>query len=398
MAILVLDMFEVDDMPIQEWFQGCDEEVYIFTRAEVVDDYKKVGFSNVKGFKSYSNNSIIELETLELMKEKNIDKIFICDERDVIRGAKLRERFNIKGQSYESALAYRNKVIMKSYLVNHGLKVPPFMEIKSVYDVLKFVEIHGYPIIIKPIDLYAAINTVIIYSYNQLKEYCSEHELNNMMVEKYMQAEMVSCNGLIVNDKLNFICTTKYLKPRINYNDYLTAVTIPSDQSESILAEEYCKKVIKVLPSVGTSVFHSEIFIENGECYLCEIASRPAGGGITESVKCSYGIDLYKEWAQATFLKNYEFPKISDFRYSGSIIIPKKNGIIKKMVNSFPYEWVVEYRPMVKEGERIEDSKRNGDRVGTAIIVAESEELLLDRFVQIKKFVETNMIIEENAI
>jgi len=394
MAILIFDRFSIKNRPLNKWFLDCKEPMYVFTVSNHVEEYKNAGFLNVVGFENYDNDAYIELSVLELSEKVKIEKIFVCDERDIIRAANFRQYLNIDGQSYESALAYRNKVMMKTILACNGIKVPPFKKITNAKDILDFIELHAYPILIKPVDLYASINIEKINCYDDLKSFCNRIGLKNMMVERFVDAKMVSCNGLVINNKIEFISTTIYFEPRLQYQDYMITITIPSNDSFTDLVEAYCRDVIQTLPHLETSVFHSEIFVENSECSLCEIASRPAGGGISDSIRHSYGIDFYEELAKATYNADYKLPKYHFKQLSGCLTIPKKKGTVQQMIDRLPYSWVVEYYSQVKKGDIIDNSQENGDRLALVIIVGEDMEQLLLRFDIIKKFFEENMLID----
>jgi phosphoribosylaminoimidazole carboxylase (NCAIR synthetase) len=47
------------------------------------------------------------------------------------------------GQTIESALRYRDKVIMKEVLLEAGIRVPVFSAVESAQDIIEFYEKHG---------------------------------------------------------------------------------------------------------------------------------------------------------------------------------------------------------------------------------------------------------------
>ena len=49
-----------------------------------------------------------------------------------------------------SALEYRDKVIMKNKLNQHNIKTPLYAPIESSVDLIAFIQKYGYPVVLKP--------------------------------------------------------------------------------------------------------------------------------------------------------------------------------------------------------------------------------------------------------
>ena len=108
-------------------------------------------FNSISRVENYRDSGKFELEVCDLFKKKPFKRIIIYHEYDLLRAAKLRDFFGLEGQNYASALAFRDKVLMKETLANAGIKVPSFMKVGSPIDVLEFIYKHGFPVVIKPI-------------------------------------------------------------------------------------------------------------------------------------------------------------------------------------------------------------------------------------------------------
>ncbi|PFS04240.1 carboxylate--amine ligase, partial [Bacillus cereus] len=76
-----------------------------------------------------------------LLNEKQpFKQVIAIDELDLIRAAQLRELFGIDGQSIENTVPYRDKLIMKKYILEEGIPVPEFTLVNSPLDLLLFIE------------------------------------------------------------------------------------------------------------------------------------------------------------------------------------------------------------------------------------------------------------------
>lgn len=74
-------------------------------------------------------------------------------EQDIIRAARLRKFLKIEQpytQTLESALCFRDKIIMKERLQTKNINVPKFKRIESTDDIFFFIKENGFPVVIKP--------------------------------------------------------------------------------------------------------------------------------------------------------------------------------------------------------------------------------------------------------
>lgn len=395
MAILILSRFDINIFPVDKWLSSYENDKIVFVQKKFEDDYQAKGFTEVKGFENYDSDAPLELAALKISEIYKITKIFAFDERDIKRAGRLRSYLKIKGQQVESAIAYRDKYIMKEILCRNGISVPPFGKADTVYDILLFIHLHGYPVLMKPRNMYSAINVKKINNDIDLEDYLKQHDLNDMMIEKFMPYEMVSCNGFIVNNQIIFSSVTIYLKPRMEYRDPLVAITVPDTFENAKLIQQYCREVVACLPEVGSGPFHSEIFIHGNQCYLCEIASRTAGGGINECMENSYKIKFYEEWAKSTFIEEYVFPTVNFQKFTASILIPKHGGKVKCIVETLPFSWIVSNFKYVHPGDIIEESCRNGDKVAMVLVEGGSYEETIEHAQDVIIYYEREFLLED---
>jgi hypothetical protein len=129
-----------------------------------IESYSKL-FKEVICIKNYLDSCAVDKALYDLYASGfKFGKIIAPAECDLIRAARARDYFNISGQSCHSALAFRDKILMKKILEEKGMKVPKHRKIESVFDILEFGKEHGYPLIIKPTRGYGANRTEKIQS------------------------------------------------------------------------------------------------------------------------------------------------------------------------------------------------------------------------------------------
>ncbi|MEA2056536.1 MAG: ATP-grasp domain-containing protein [Patescibacteria group bacterium] len=120
--------------------------------------------------------------------------------------------------------------------------------------------------------------------YNRFSQY--------FLIEEFVSGEMVSVDGLVVNNKIHFSSVTdfKISQPPLflQIETYIPS-HLSNDSKKSIKKE--AEKIIKTL-GVDTVGFHCEFKVFKGEVFLIEFAARLPGGQMLEAYKQAYDIDL----------------------------------------------------------------------------------------------------------
>src|SRR5690606_4877229 len=106
----------------------------------------------IEAFDNYRENGCVELKAIELYEKFQYHTVLANTEADILRAARLRKRFDLKGQSISSAINFRDKIVMKTKAQKHGIKTPPFTKITCAFDLIEFIEEYHYPVLLKPID------------------------------------------------------------------------------------------------------------------------------------------------------------------------------------------------------------------------------------------------------
>ncbi|WP_237388142.1 ATP-grasp domain-containing protein [Xenorhabdus sp. Sc-CR9] len=149
----------------------------------------------------YDSPSVNEL-ILKLVEEKQIDRIVSATEIDVLRAAKVREKMGLIGQNEISALAYRNKWIMKSLLKKNGIPIAKMLQVTDRQSVEKFADKCGFPIVIKPVDGGGSVGVQIIHHLAQLQDINFELLKSGYLVEEWIEGEFFTIDGLMRNGEM----------------------------------------------------------------------------------------------------------------------------------------------------------------------------------------------------
>lgn len=341
-------------------------------------------FQEVIQVDDYYESSQVETTAIELFKRVKFSRIITpaTGEFDLIRAAQLREYLGLEGQNITSALAFRDKIIMKDEIAAVGLKTPFYAKVNSCIDLYQFIDTHGYPVIVKPRRGVASLNTRILHNAEDLKEFLTSpagtFEKPRMMVESFVKGGMFHVDGLVIKDKLISWPST-YLATAMDMvqGQYFANHLLSSDNPLTPMLKDYAEKVLKALPTPENTAFHLELFQnEDGELIFCEVASR-AGGGYTNSIwDDAFGIplrDLFY-YIQA----GLELPPINENllpkSIPASVVIPKKTGIISKIQSECSLGYVTKYVTFYKEGDQTEKSMDTMNPVLSGFMTGISEQ------------------------
>lgn len=204
----------------------------------------------------------------------------------------------------ESAILSENKFDSKEFMKKHKINIPPYSLISSMEDIKEFANIHGFPIVLKPVDNSAARGISLLYDLNNINKYY-EYALKNssckkIMIEKYLDGPQVSTESFVVNGKIynigfadrNYKDMDKFLPNIIENGGDLPSIFM-SDKHKFQL-EKYLEIISEKL-NIKNGVIKGDIVIHNDELYIIEFALRLSGGNFsTIEIPQSTGVDFLK--------------------------------------------------------------------------------------------------------
>lgn len=390
MSILILNVLAHDRCPYEEFLKDSGEDLILLTSKEKADGFRKQDYAYIEAFDNYRTNGCVELRAIELYDKFQYHTVLANTEADILRAARLRERFNLKGQTIASAINYRDKVVMKTKAQENGIQTPPFAKLTCAFDLIEFVEEHGYPVLLKPIDGAASQGMYRIENEQEFKKLLQQELPQNYKVEKFIEGDICHVDGVIHNGEIQFIAASKYLNEPIDFleSGYLGAYTL---NPNTPLAQRLIAMTIKVLRSFDTpenTIFHAEWFhTPNDEIIFCEIASRTAGGITMEMYKHSYNIHLYEAFAQIQcdlpLTLNGQTMPIEPKQLAGLMQIGPKTGTFIKGPTEEPPAWMRDFQLLVQPGQTfLGDPNTIREFIAAFVAVGDTEEEVRQRLME----------------
>ncbi|WP_211749306.1 carboxylate--amine ligase [Paenibacillus sp. Marseille-Q4541] len=389
MSILILSKTAYAKSPFDVWLKELNEDLVVISSEKRKKDY--TNYSQVEFFDHYETNPLIELSALKQGENSFFRAVIATSEFDILRAGRIRNYLDIEGQSYDSANAFRNKVIMKTILQEGGLSVPPFRKVTSVIDILEFSEIHGFPIVIKPIYGSGSSDVFVLENESDIFGFAQNEIKPNQEVEIFIEGDMYHIDGLIVDSEIRFIWPSKYINGCLSFQDKTFNGSYLLDESNPLFNRliTFVKEALILLPTPKDTSFHAEVFhTPSDELIFCEIASRTGGGLIRETIKGSFDLDLTQASVQAQCgLKNGLADEYPCLTAGGFILIPTQEGVLISLPEKYP-EWVTLKVIEGSPGQRFTDSDSSVDTIASFRIQGDSQTQVEKRIVELALFFE----------
>lgn len=314
---------------------------------------------------------------------KKIKAIYGTFEEAIEMAGYLRDKFGIEGMGEEQAIRVRNKYHMKQTVRKGGIKTANIEIVSNFNEIEQFILKNSYPIIFKPIDGAATVDTYRISNESELLKLKNNVDIIRKLegcrfvVEKYIKGEEYHCDSIVVNGKIEFVAIGKYLCnciDTINTDRALGSIVFPNECNEAAILEKIKKvnhNVIDCL-KINNAVCHMEVFVEDdGSVVFSEIATRIGGGPlIGRCIKNTHGIDIYKAFLSVE-LGEYNQKNEDKGLYTGFVAFSTKKGIITKISSEDDYkdmEGLVVTKIFNQVGDAIGVKNNTGDRTGYLIL------------------------------
>ncbi|QUQ63441.1 ATP-grasp domain-containing protein [Kutzneria sp. CA-103260] len=325
---------------------------------------------------------------LELARRHRFERVVSFAEADVVAAAQLREALDLPGQRPVSALAYRDKALMRKHSLAAGLPGPAYRTVETAAEVREFVADQGLPAVLKPRSSSGSVGVRILRSTADLAEL--PDQLADHVVEQFVPGEVVHVDGLLVGGKPVFALPAAYtdLACLAHWEDSGSGSLLLTAEHpwHGPLTEELWR-VVAALPAAEDLVLHAEFFVAEGQRpVLCEIASRLPGHPIPPMINRALGLDLRATWLRIAAGLPVDVTAIAGAAVrAGSVAnfgLPPRHGRITSVPTDVP-PWVHDLEVLAKPGDVWDrdryEARKSGDFVVTWTVTADSEGELRQR-------------------
>lgn len=363
-----------------------DIEIFMYTKHLNVRYYEKM-FSEVRGYDDSFNLRKIALDIISAHKNNPFDRILVTNEYDIIIAAELRDYLGIFGQSINSAVQFRDKLIMLEKVAPH-LEVPKYSAANNYLDLLNFEEEMGYPFVIKPRLESGSIGVRIVNDGGELTNYIEKNSCENILAEEFISGDMYHIDGLMNSGEIMTIVPSRYLNGCLAYRSHSFIGSVMVEKANPLYNPivRYVKELLVKMETPDYDIpFHCEVFVtKDNRILLCEIASRIGGGRILETVKLIKGIDML----QCTSISEIEHKKgryVENGKLGGFILIPPRKGILIDFILA-DFKWIKDTQAKAQIGKDYNDPIHSGDSMLAFTIEGTSERDVEEKILELYRW------------
>ncbi|NDL01322.1 ATP-grasp domain-containing protein [Photorhabdus bodei] len=356
---------------IYKWRINDDICFHVITQCALPDT---THFSSFYRTDSIDKDSELIIWIENLISKYRIDFVICHSEYDLIRSAQLRDRLGIRGQNTQSALAYRDKAVMKSYCSQKMIKVANWQKVEQPENLRSAIQAVGFPCVIKPIAGGGSRNTYVAYDETEINH--SSHQFP-LLVEQFIEGKMFHVDGLVEGGKVIFSTVSFYTTSCLAWQKgvSLGSVVLESGSTlDSRMKQEACH-VIAALPLVAQMAFHAEFFLTpDDDIVLCEIAARSGGALVPQAIEAAWGININECWLRQQQGEELSLMlPLTALRQSGWFLLPPKKGTLQRLPEiDPPFNWLSNFRFTARLGIRFNGADSSVSHIAAGVVSGQS--------------------------
>ena len=319
----------------------------------------------------------------------------VAADRAVPVVAAVAEALGLPGIGTATAQRMTHKLEMRDALAEAGVPQPPHASLRSEDDVEAALAAVGFPAVLKPVDSGGQRAVFRIESAEDLRrdlaEAVAESPTGEAIFEEFVDG--VEMNGIVVargGEPVLLTLSDRLRPPGIGFGVGWIHVYPPSTDGEQLRrAREIAVEAVRALGLRHGIAFPQLIAAPDGRVVVVEVAARIAGGQMADLVRHAVGVDVV-EIALRQALGEEIPDELALPRFSQPLAIrfftaspgPLPTGRVIRIGDLEPVltgEGVVQAETYLELGETIRPVRRDGDRRGYVIAVADSPERALER-------------------
>lgn len=338
------------------------------------------------------------------LQHLNIVSVVPAVEYATTCAARLAERFNLPGASFGASLILRDKSALRKVTRAYGVLNPLSQTITTLKEARDFMTSNPGGAVLKPSNRQGSVGTVIVHDVQDLDLAWTQSQLRDegvmvpdrvfeseTLIEEFIVGREYSVEALIKDKEMVFSNVTQ----KILFNGVR-----PVEQGHIVpaLIEDTLKEALiihtqKVLQAVGfeNGVVHCEWINANKGLYLVECAGRFAGDGIVELIERAYDYDLVKNYHRLLRKQSIDLPPRTHNRWSLVHFFAGRDGELShvnienellKQLDCFNFSL------SVTAGQKTCYPTSSWDRLGSVMVMANTEESIRNKAADVKNTVE----------
>jgi biotin carboxylase len=324
----------------------------------------------------------------EVGRRHSVDGVLtVAADRAVPVVAGVAETLGLPGIGVDTAHRMTHKREMREALARVEIPQPPFATLRSRADIASATEEVGFPAVLKPVDSGGQRAVFRVESSEELEQHLAEaieeSPTREAIVEEFVDG--VEMNGIVVarSGELSLLTLSDRLRPPgIGFGVGWIHVYPPSIDGDQLRrSHEIASESVRALGLRDGIAFPQLIAAPDGRVVVVEVAARIAGGQMADLVRHAVGVDVVQV-AVLQALGERVPDELARPRFSQPLAIrfftaqpgPLPTGRVVRIGELEPVlaaAGVVQAETYLELGETIRPVRRDGDRRGYVIAVAD---------------------------
>lgn len=306
-------------------------------------------------------------------------RIVAITERYLLPVAELREELNLPGMSVAQTLLFRDKVRMKTHLLQRGLRVPVFAPY-SRETALQLLDRFG-AIVVKPRLGASTVGVSVIRNADALHGHEMAHrgQEDEFEVEEFIDGTLYHIDCVVDRGRVIAATAGRSVDPTNNYvltRPYRDVGVAAGHDLDALLA--FNAAVAAAFPDFR-GVFHHEVFATPQEIVFCEVGARAGGGGIIAGFAARTGQNLDNIVLKAQLLDRVPSEIAVHERLTGYVMLYSHAGRLVSMPPAPTEPWVIEAQILASPGDVRGPSADWSDAVVIVTVGGETESDVMNR-------------------
>jgi biotin carboxylase len=406
--VLVLNRFTLATTDYAGWL-GAGADVWLITAERslsgdpVVRRQQLAPYRDVVALADYDENPLVEQQVMTMHRAHRFDLVVAMSEFDLLRAARLREVLGIPGQNVAGAMAFRDKVLMKQLLAAHEVPVADFAPVDRAADLLAFIDLAGYPVIVKPRRGASSVGVRRLAGDHDLADYlAAEPALRgddgaNLIVECYVENQMYHVDGLVVGGRTVLswpAITTSCLG--FTEGETLTSALLDPDDPRCEPTRRLVGDALRALPTPDMAIFHAEVFDSPDHGLLLnEIACRIGGGRIKATLRAGFGVDITELYLRNLVHGDADLAvPPAPTRMAGHVLFPVLPGTLVRAETDCPVPGVEQFVLAKRVGARLTGPANSVDSLADAVVTGVSRAAVAATMDEVAKWYADTVVID----
>lgn len=289
---------------------------------------------------------LVAREVAEFSGRRQIDAVVPVDDLTTVVGAAIAEALGLPANSVESAMATRNKAIMRGLLARAGVPSPRSTVLSIEDDPLLNARRATYPCVLKPLILSASRGVIraddadqFVAAFRRIEAILRTPDIEAMgdaarriLVEDFVPGREVALEGLLLKGNLQVLALFDKPDPLdgpfFEETIYVTPSRLPASVQSAIA--DCTARAARAL-GLSEGPVHAELRVNDHGPWVIEIAARSIGGLCSRTL--SFGTGMSLEELILRHALQIEIPSLArEPAAAGVMMIPiPERGILKEV-------------------------------------------------------------------